>query len=67
MLSFGFRDGHYLGVSIEVRLEEGESYSAGGGAARQFEIMYVVADERDVIQLRTEIRSSDVYIYRCQP
>ena len=66
MLSFGFRDGQYLAVSIEVRLEEGESYSAVGGAMRQFEIMYVVADERDVIQLRTEIRQADVYIYRCK-
>jgi hypothetical protein len=66
MMSFGFRDGEYLGVSVEVRLEEGETYSAAGGAARQFELMYVVADERDLIQLRTEIRNSDVYIYRCR-
>jgi len=66
MMSFGFRDGRYLGISIEVRLEEGERYSATNGAARQFELMYVVADERDLIQLRTEIRKSDVYIYRCQ-
>ena len=64
MMSFGFRDGRYLGISIEVRLEEGESYSTVGGAARQFELMYVVADERDLIQLRTGIRESDVYVYR---
>ena len=64
MLSFGFTDGRYLGVSIEVRLEEGEVYSAIGGTMRQFEIMYVVADERDLIRLRTEIRDTDVYIYR---
>ena len=54
MMSFGCRDGRYLGVSIEVRLEEGETFSALGGAIRQFEIMYVLADERDLIQLRTE-------------
>jgi hypothetical protein len=66
MMSFGFRDGQYLGVSVEARLEEGESFSATGGAIRQFEIMYVVADERDLIQLRTEVRKSDVYIYRCR-
>ncbi|MHB8954176.1 MAG: Lnb N-terminal periplasmic domain-containing protein [Pirellulaceae bacterium] len=66
MLSFGFRDGRYLGVSIEVRLEEGESYSAVGGTMRQFEIIYVLADERDLIQLRTEVRDSDVYVYRCR-
>ncbi len=66
MMSFGFRDGRYLGVSVEARLEEGESFSAVGGAIRQFEIMYVVADERDLIQLRTEVRNSDVYVYRCR-
>jgi hypothetical protein len=64
MLSFGFCDGRYLGVSVEVRLEEGESYSPLGGAARQYEIMYVVADERDLIRLRTEQRGDDVFIYR---
>jgi hypothetical protein len=64
MLSFGFRDGSYLGVSVEVRLEEGESYSPLSGAARQYEIMYVVADERDLIRLRTEQRGDEVYIYR---
>ena len=56
MLSFGFRDGRYLAVSVEVRLEEGEVYSTVGGTMRQFEIMYVVADERDVIKLRTDSR-----------
>ena len=64
MLSFGFRDGRFLAVSVEVRLEEGEVYSTLGGAMRQFEIMYVVADERDVIKLRTEVREADVYVYR---
>ncbi len=64
MLSFGFRDGRYLAISVEVRLEEGEVYSAIGGTMRQFEVMYVVADERDVIKLRTDIRKADVYVYR---
>ena len=64
MLSFGFDDGHYLAVSVEVRLEEGESYSPVKGALRQYEIMYVVADERDLIQLRTQHRKADVYVYR---
>lgn len=64
MLSFGFRNGEYLGVSIEVRLEEGETYSAVAGALRQYEIMYVIADERDLIKLRTDVRATEVYIYR---
>lgn len=66
MLSFGFRDGRYLAVSVEVRLEEGERYSTIGGMMRQFELMYVVADERDALQLRTHVRGSDVYVYRTQ-
>jgi hypothetical protein len=64
MMSFGFEDGRYLAVSVEVRLEEGETYSPIAGAMRQFEIMYVVADERDVIKLRTQQRGSDVFVYR---
>jgi len=64
MLSFGWTDGRYLCVSVEVRLEEGESYSPLGGSLHQYEIMYVVADERDVIRLRTELRGDDVYVYR---
>jgi len=63
MLSFGFRDGRHLAASVEVRLEEGETYSPIGGALHEFELMYVLADERDVIRLRTEQYDADVYIY----
>ena len=64
MLSFGFVNDEYLAVSAEVRLEHGESYSPVAGAMRQFEIMYVVGDERDLIGLRTQHRDDDVYVYR---
>jgi hypothetical protein len=64
MLSFGFADGRYLALSVEVRCEEGETYSALKGALRQYELMYVLADERDVVQLRTSRRGDDVYVYR---
>jgi hypothetical protein len=63
MLSFGFRGGDYLAVSVEARLEQGEVYSPLKGALRQYELMYVVADERDVIQLRTEHRNVEVFMY----
>ncbi|MEQ8789748.1 MAG: DUF4105 domain-containing protein [Pirellulaceae bacterium] len=66
MLSFGFADGRHLGVSVEVRLEEGETYSPLLGAMRQFEIMYVVAEERDLVLLRTETRDCDVYMYKAR-
>jgi len=64
MISFGMADGRYLGVSVEVRKEAGETYSPLRGIMRQYEIMYVVADERDMIQLRTHARGDQVYLYR---
>ena len=63
MLSFELSDGSYIGVSVEVRKELGESYSPFSGATNQFEIMYVIADERDLIRLRTHHRNAKVYIY----
>lgn len=66
MLSFGFADGRYLVSSVEVRLEKGEFYSPLLGSLRQFEIMYVMADERDAVGLRANVRGDDVYVYRVQ-
>ncbi len=65
-VSFGFGDDH-LAVSIETRKEQGESYSTLAGFFRQYELIYVVADERDVVRLRTNYRKDppeEVYVYR---
>ena len=65
MVSFGFEGGDYLCFSIETRKEKGESYSAIKGFFRQFELIYVVGDERDLVRLRTNYRKGeDVYLYR---
>ena len=61
-LSFGFGD-EYLAISVEIRKERGESYSPLMGLLRQYELMYVIADERDVIGLRTNLRRDPVYLY----
>ncbi|RIK79968.1 MAG: hypothetical protein DCC68_12020 [Planctomycetota bacterium] len=63
MVSFGTRDGQQIVVSVEIRKEAGESYSVVKGLLNEFEIMYVVADERDVIDLRARHRGDDVYVY----
>jgi Domain of unknown function (DUF4105) len=68
-LSFEFADGQHLAISIETRKEKGEGYSTVKGFFRQYELHYVVADERDVIRLRTNYRRDppeDVYVYRIQ-
>jgi hypothetical protein len=70
MISFRFRDDaaeggySFLPISIEVRKEKSESYSTIAGFFRQFELYYVIADERDVVGLRTNHRGEDVYIMR---
>ena len=64
IMSWDFADGQHLAISIETRKEVGEEYSAVRGFFRQYELYYVVADERDVIRLRTDFRGEDVYLYR---
>jgi len=68
-VSFAFAGGDHLAISIETRKEKGERYSTLKGFFRQYELYYVVADERDVIRLRTNYRNDppeDVYVYRLQ-
>jgi hypothetical protein len=64
IMSWEFADGRHLAVSIETRKEKGEEYSALRGFFRQYELCYVVADERDVIALRTNARGETVQLYR---
>jgi hypothetical protein len=64
IVSWEFTDGSHLAVSIETRKERGEQYSALLGFFRQYELYYVVADERDVVRLRTNDRGEQVFLYR---
>jgi hypothetical protein len=66
-VSFGFGGGDYLAISIETRKVKGENFSLLKGFFKQDELMYIVADERDVIRLRTNYRKDppeEVYLYR---
>lgn len=64
IVSFQFADVAPLCFSIETRKKVGQTYSAIGGLYRQFELIYIVADERDVIRVRTNYRHEDIYLYR---
>lgn len=65
MVSFRFAGDRFVVVSIEIRRERGESYGLLKGLFRQFELAYVVGDERDLVQLRTNRRGNDVWLYPC--
>jgi hypothetical protein len=65
IVSFRFADALPLCFSIETRKAIGQSYSALRGLYRQYTLIYVVADERDPIRLRSNYRKGeDVYLYR---
>ena len=64
MVSYGFSDGRYICVSVEIRRELGEDYNPLAAGLNKFELMYVVGDERDLIQLRANIWREDVYLYK---
>ncbi len=62
-LSFGFTDGSFVAISVEIRKEKGEIFKAWKGVLKRYELMYVIADERDVVKLRSNYRNDPVYIY----
>ncbi|MEM8712847.1 MAG: DUF4105 domain-containing protein, partial [Planctomycetota bacterium] len=63
MVSFRFRDGRNIAVSVEARREEGEAYSVLRAMLRQFELLYVIGDEEDLIGGRILARGDTVYLY----
>lgn len=64
MVSFAFEGDDYLGLSVEIRREKGEKYMPLYGVLRQFELMYVIGDERDLIKQCTDVYLNGVYVYR---
>ena len=65
IVSFQFGDKDHLAISVEARKEVGEEYSAVRGFFRQYELIYVVGDERDLVRLRSNFRKGEeVYLYR---
>jgi hypothetical protein len=60
LISFGFSDGQHVVFSAEIRREKGEVFSNLGGFFRQFDLVLIAADERDVVRLRTDIRGETV-------
>ena len=65
IISFDFGGSDHVCFSVETRMRNGQSYSAVEGFFRRFGLIYVVADERDVIRLRTNYRKDEeVRLYR---
>ncbi len=65
-LSFNFDNALPVGISIEARPEIGRGYEPIASIFKQFGLIYIVADERDIVRLRTNYRHENVYLYRVQ-
>ena len=64
ILSFGFDTGQQLVASVEIRRRVDQEYSTLKGAFRNFELIYILGDERDLLRLRTTFRKEHVYLFR---
>jgi hypothetical protein len=65
-VSFVFDNAPPLSISIETRPEVGEGYAPIASLFKQFELIYVVGDERDIVRVRTNYRDEEVFLYRIQ-
>jgi hypothetical protein len=63
-VSFIFDNAPPLAISIETRPEVGEGFAPVASLFKQFELIYVVGEERDVVGVRTNHRREPVYLYR---
>src|SRR5215813_12377505 len=64
-VSFDFDDGTPpVCISIEARPEIGEGFAPLASNFKQFELIYITGDERDIVRLRTEFRGEQVFCYR---
>jgi hypothetical protein len=65
-VSFNFDNAPPVCISIETRPEEGESFSPVASLFKQYELIYVVGEERDLVRVRTDYRGEEVYLYHIQ-
>jgi hypothetical protein len=66
LISFGFGGGDHVAFSVEIRRQKSQSFSEIGGFFKEFELIVIAADERDVIRVRTNVRGEETYLYRLQ-
>lgn len=60
-LSFDFGDGDPVVISVEARQRPDQEYAPVAGLLDRFHLIYVIADERDIIGLRSHLRREEVF------
>jgi hypothetical protein len=64
LISFGFSGDDYVAFSVEIRRDKLQSFSEVGGFFKEFELVVIAADERDIVRLRTNVRREQTHLYR---
>jgi hypothetical protein len=65
-VSFIFDNALPVSISIETRPEKGEGFDPLASMFKQFEQIYVIGDEHDLVGLRTSHRDKEVFLYHVQ-
>jgi len=65
-VSFNFDNAPPVCISIEARRHEGQGFDPVSSLFKQFGLIYVVGEERDIVRVRTNYRHEDVYLYRIE-
>lgn len=60
---FGFSDGQHVAVSVEGHRVKDRPYRVIASMFRQFQLIYIIGDERDVVGLRGAVWKDPVYFY----
>jgi hypothetical protein len=64
LISFGFSEDDYVAFSVEIRRDKRQTFSELGGFFKEFELVVIAADERDIVRLRTNVRREQTHLYR---
>lgn len=62
-LTFAFSDGRRLAVSVEARRRAHHTYHPLRGLFRNYELIYIMGQETDLIGMRGNVRNNPVYVY----
>jgi hypothetical protein len=66
LILFEFGGDRIVGLTVEARLEQGETYDAVAGALNRFELSYIWATARELLTRRVTFLDKDVYVYPLQ-
>lgn len=63
LILFEFGGDRIVGLTVEARLEQGETYDAVQGALNKYELSYIWSTARDLLTRRVTMLHKQIYVY----